>query len=84
MLALTRRVGEEIVIGPIENPLGFIRVVEVHGDKTRIALDFTKGTQLTRLELANNMRLAKGMDQIKALPDGHVPGPRDFTTKKDA
>ena len=52
MLALTRRVGEEIVIGDPSNPHGVIRVVEIHGDKVRLAFDFPRETQINRRELA--------------------------------
>ena len=53
MLALTRRVGEEIVIGDPSAPLGVIRVVDIHGDKVRLAFDFPKQTQINRKELAD-------------------------------
>ncbi|MCC6680883.1 MAG: carbon storage regulator [Phycisphaeraceae bacterium] len=53
MLALTRRVGEEVVIGDPANPLGFIRVVEIHGDKVRLGFDFPRQTQINRRELAD-------------------------------
>ncbi|MBI1337690.1 MAG: carbon storage regulator [Phycisphaera sp.] len=52
MLALTRRIGEEIVIGDPAKPLGVIRVVEIHGDKVRLSFDFPKDTQINRKELA--------------------------------
>ncbi len=52
MLALTRRVGEEIVIGDPLNPQGVIRVVEIHGDKVRLSFDFPKDMQINRRELA--------------------------------
>jgi carbon storage regulator CsrA len=52
MLALTRRVGEEIVIGDPANPLGVIRVVDVHGDKVRLSFDFPSTVQINRRELA--------------------------------
>ena len=52
MLALTRRVGEEIVIGDPENPTGIIRVVDIHGDKARLSFDFPKEVQINRKELA--------------------------------
>jgi carbon storage regulator CsrA len=52
MLALTRRVGEEIVIGDPKNPQGLIRVVDIHGDKVRLAFDFPRETQINRRELA--------------------------------
>ena len=53
MLALTRRVGEEIVIGDPSQPLGIIRVVDIHGDKVRLAFDFPKETEINRRELAD-------------------------------
>ena len=53
MLALTRRVGEEIVIGDPCNPLGVIRIVDIHGDKVRLAFDFPRETEINRRELAD-------------------------------
>ena len=52
MLALTRRVGEEVVIGDPSNPVGVIRVVEVHGDKVRLGFDFPQDVPINRRELA--------------------------------
>ena len=52
MLALTRRVGEEIVIGDPNHPLGVIRVVSIHGDKVRLSFDFPHKIQINRRELA--------------------------------
>ncbi|MEX0672684.1 MAG: carbon storage regulator [Candidatus Paceibacterota bacterium] len=56
MLALTRRVGEEIVVGDPRNPIGVIRVVEVHGDKVRLGFDFPKDVEINRRELAEAKR----------------------------
>ena len=53
MLALTRRIGEEVVIGDPKNPQGVIRVVDIHGDKVRLAFDFPRETQINRRELAD-------------------------------
>jgi len=53
MLALTRRVGEEVVIGDPAQPLGVVRVVEIHGDKVRLAFDFPRQTPVNRRELAD-------------------------------
>ena len=53
MLALTRRIGEEVVIGDPAQPLGVIRVVEIHGDKVRLAFDFPRETPINRRELAD-------------------------------
>jgi len=56
MLALTRRVGEEVVIGDPNNPLGLIRVVDIHGDKVRLAFDFPRDMQINRSELADQKK----------------------------
>ena len=53
MLALTRRVGEEIVIGDPRKPLGVIRIVDIHGDKVRLSFDFPRDMQINRRELAD-------------------------------
>jgi len=53
VLALTRRVGEEVVIGDPKKPLGVVRVVDVHGDKVRLAFDFPRECQINRRELAD-------------------------------
>ena len=52
MLALTRRVGEEVVSGDPQSPLGILRVVEIHGDKVRLSFDFPKEVKINRRELA--------------------------------
>ena len=59
MLALTRRVGEEVVIGDPQDPMGLIRVVEVQGDKVRLAFDFPRDIAINRRELADAK--AKGL-----------------------
>eukprot|EP00752_Nemacystus_decipiens_P014495 g12904.t1 len=56
MLALTRRVGEEVIIGDPDSPLGLIRVVQIHGDKVRLAFDFPRDTPINRSELADEKR----------------------------
>jgi carbon storage regulator len=64
MLALTRRVGEEIVIGDPLNPLGVIRVVDIHGDKVRLSFDFPRETPINRRELAEQ----KAKQQLQGRP----------------
>lgn len=58
MLALTRRVGEEIVIGDPNAPLGHIRIVDIQGDKVRLAFDFPREVEINRKELADEKRNA--------------------------
>ncbi len=52
MLALTRRIGEEVVIGDPSQPLGVIRVVDIQGDKVRLSFDFPREMSINRRELA--------------------------------
>lgn len=52
MLALSRRIGQEIVIGDPANPLWTIKVVAVHGDKVRLSFDFPRDVPINRMELA--------------------------------
>ena len=52
MLALTRRIGEEVVIGDPKSPMGVIRIVEIHGDKVRLSFDFPREVKINRRELA--------------------------------
>jgi carbon storage regulator CsrA len=59
MLALTRRVGEEVIIGDPDNPLGLIRVVQINNDKVRLAFDFPRDTPINRSELADEKRRNK-------------------------
>lgn len=42
-----------MVIGDPANPLGVIRVVELHGDKVRLSFDFPREIQINRKELAD-------------------------------
>lgn len=59
MLALSRRVGEKVVIGDPANPLGEIQVVAVQGDKVRLAFDFPREVEINRSELADRKRLSE-------------------------
>ncbi len=85
MLALTRRVGEEIVIGDPANPVGVIRVVAVHGDKVRLSFDFPRDVKINRRELADAKLKGIGPGDPAAQPGtppptasgdngGHAPG----------
>lgn len=53
MLVLTRREGEEVVIGPAGNPLGVVRIVSIKGDRVRVAFDFPKGIDVDRREISD-------------------------------
>jgi len=53
MLALSRRIGERVVIGDPTNPLGVIEVVAVQGDKVKLAFDFPREVEINRSEVAD-------------------------------
>ncbi len=55
MLVITRREGEEVVIGDPSNPLGVIRVVGVKGDRVRLAFDFPREVDVHRREIADQI-----------------------------
>ncbi len=55
MLVVTRREGEEVVIGDPRNPIGIVRIASIRGDRVRIALDFPKEIEVNRREVANQI-----------------------------
>lgn len=71
MLALTRRIGEEIVIGDPRKPLGVIRVVDIQGDKVRLSFDFPREMSINRRELADQK--AKQGDKSNRPPPASGP-----------
>ena len=44
MLVITRREGEEVVIGNPAAPLGIVRIAAIKGDRVRIAFEFPPGS----------------------------------------
>lgn len=56
MLALSRKVGEKVVIGDPDNPLGVVQVVAVQGDKVKLGFDFPRDVPINRSELADRKR----------------------------
>ncbi len=75
MLALTRRIGEEIVIGDPKNPLGTIRVVEIRGDKVKLSFDFPTETQINRKELADEKARQGSLPPGQAHHHAAAPAP---------
>lgn len=55
MLVITRREGEEVVIGDPSNPIGVIRIAGIKGDRVRIALEFPRDIQVHRREIAEQI-----------------------------
>jgi carbon storage regulator len=55
MLVITRREGEEVVIGDPANPLGVVRIASIRGDRVRIAFDFPREIPVHRREVADQI-----------------------------
>ena len=55
MLVITRREGEEVVIGDPASPIGVIRVATIRGDRVRLALAFPREIDVHRREVADEI-----------------------------
>lgn len=59
MLVITRREGEEVVIGDPSNPIGKVRIASIKGDRVRIAFDFPRSVEVHRREVADQINLER-------------------------
>lgn len=59
MLVITRREGEEVVIGDPSNPLGIVRIASIKGDRVRLAFDFPREVEVHRREIADQIATKK-------------------------
>lgn len=55
MLVITRREGEEIVIGDPKNPIGVVRIASIKGERVRVAFDFPREVEINRREIADQI-----------------------------
>ena len=55
MLVITRREGEEVVIGDPRNPYGVVRVASIKGDRVRLAFSFPRHIDIHRREIADQI-----------------------------
>ena len=55
MLVITRREGEEVVIGDPQAPIGIVRIAGIKGDRVRIAFDFPREIDVHRREVAEQI-----------------------------
>ncbi|MEL6328780.1 MAG: carbon storage regulator [Planctomycetota bacterium] len=55
MLVITRREGEEVVIGDPSNPIGVVRIASVKGERVRVAFDFPRSVSIHRREVAEQI-----------------------------
>lgn len=56
MLVLSRRQGEEIVVGPPDNPIARIVIVEIRGGKVSVGVDAEADVPVNRLEVLEEKR----------------------------
>ena len=59
MLVISRREGEEVVIGDPASPYGVVRVASIKGDRIRLAFDFPREIQVHRREVADQILAQK-------------------------
>lgn len=55
MLVITRREGEEVIVGDPANPLGTVRIITIKGDRVRIAFTFPRDVEVHRREVAEQI-----------------------------
>ncbi len=55
MLVITRREGEEVVIGNPASPIGIVRIASIKGDRVRIAFEFPREVAVHRKEVAEQI-----------------------------
>lgn len=63
MLVITRREGEEVVIGDPHNPIGIVRISSIKGDRVRVAFEFPRDITVHRREVADQI-LSEGPSPI--------------------
>ncbi len=59
MLVISRRVGEEVVIGDPGSPIGTVRIAMIKGERVRLAFDFPREIAVHRREVADQILSAK-------------------------
>ncbi|MCC6909656.1 MAG: carbon storage regulator [Phycisphaerales bacterium] len=73
MLVITRREGEEVVIGDPRNPQGIVRIAGIKGDRVRIAFEFPREVQVHRREIAD--QISAGGDTSVVAKIGRAASP---------
>lgn len=68
MLVITRREGEEIVIGDPKNPIGIVRIASIKGERVRVAFDFPREVEINRREIANQIAAGETTEAVAAAP----------------
>ncbi|MEO1583095.1 MAG: carbon storage regulator [Planctomycetota bacterium] len=72
MLVITRREGEEVVIGDPASPIGVVRIASIKGDRVRVAFEFPREVAVHRREVAQQI-----VDDVKPARVETTPGRSD-------
>jgi carbon storage regulator len=72
MLVITRRQGEEVVIGDPANPIGVVRVAALKGDRVRLAFDFPREIDVHRREVAEQILAELMQGEVVVRTDSNV------------
>lgn len=74
MLVITRREGEEVVIGDPRNPIGVVRIASVKGERVRLAFDFPREVEIHRREIADQIiaQASEVIGSIKPAPSANA------------
>lgn len=59
MLVITRREGEEVVIGDPASPIGVVRIAAIKSDRVRLAFSFPREIDVHRREVADQILAAE-------------------------
>lgn len=73
MLVITRREGEEIVIGDPRKPIGVVRIASVRGERVRVAFDFPRDVEIHRREVADQI-VGEKRDVVARIEPGRNAG----------
>lgn len=73
MLVITRREGEEVVIGDPSSPIGVVRIAAIKGDRVRIAFDFPRTIDVHRREVADQIVSEQNGTAAPAAASSPVP-----------
>ncbi|MBL9149311.1 MAG: carbon storage regulator [Phycisphaerae bacterium] len=72
MLVITRREGEEVIIGNPAAPIGIVRVATIKGDRVRLAFEFPREVDVHRREVAEQILAAEANQD--AANGAHIVG----------
>jgi carbon storage regulator CsrA len=72
MLVITRREGEEVVIGDPRNPIGVVRIASIKGDRVRVAFDFPRQIDVHRREVADQIVAGAAPTMNGHVVNGHA------------